>query len=151
MVDGKEGPAYDFVAGRFYDTGSPPFFSPDSERGVYWAFRDKKAFVVLDEQESKPVQDIGLPNFSYDSKKVAFVAEQDEKAAVILDGEAGKRYDSIGPLIPTSFGYLIGFPIFSPDSKHIAYAAKEAERWFIVIDGEEGQPYGLHLQVAIRF
>jgi Tol biopolymer transport system component len=141
VVDTQEGPAYDFIAGRFYDAGSPPFFSPDSQRVVYWAFRDKKAFVVLDEQESKPVQDIGLPNFSWDSKTVAYVGEQNGKASVILDGEAGKGYDTIGPLIPTSFGYLTGFPVFSPDSKHIAYTAKEGDQWFVVIDGNEGQPY----------
>jgi Tol biopolymer transport system component len=125
VIDGKEDEPYDNV-GKLY-------FSPDSRRVLYTAWRAGKAFVVIDGVPGKAYDAIGYPEqpFSPDSRRVAYLAARDGKRMVVADGKEEGDYEEIAWLW------------FSPDSRHVAYRAKRGKKQFAVVDGHKGKPYDL--------
>ena len=125
VIDGHEEPPYDSV-GR-------AFFSPDSRRVLYTAFRAGKAFVVLDGVPGKVYDVIGYPTqpFSPDSQRVVHLAARDGKQMVVVDGKEEGAYEEIPWLW------------FSPDSRRVAYRAQRGGKKFAVVDGDAGKSYDL--------
>jgi hypothetical protein len=133
-VDGKEGNRYDSI--QTYTL----MFSPDSNKTAYVAKKDRKWFVVVNDEDpndkkdnetdEKPYDDILKYSltFSPDSNHIAYAAMEGDKWFIVVDGKEGKRYDSI---LKNSLN-------FSSNSNHIAYAAMEGKKWFMVVDGKEG-------------
>jgi len=125
VIDGREDPPYDNV-GKIY-------FSPDSRRVLYTAFRDRKAFVVLDGVPGKAYDAIGYPTqpFSPDSQRVTHLAARNGKKTVVVDGKEEGNYEEIPWLW------------FSPDSRRLAYRVQRGGKELTVVDGQEGKPYDL--------
>jgi Tol biopolymer transport system component len=120
IVNGVKGPAY-------FEVGTP-FISP-SGLLVYFAERDHKTYIVINDKECGPYAELDdhLPTFSPDGKHVAFTVRQGEQWSVVADGRPGKSYDGI-------VSWKMGF---SPDSQHLAYIATRGPKHFFVVDGRE--------------
>jgi len=136
VVDGKEGPAYDW----FGESGPGPLgrdvkkyqpvFSLDSSRLAYVALSGKQELVVVDGKEGARYDEIGsFPIFSPDSKKVAYMAKKGGQWLVVVNGVEGKKYERIENLM------------FSPDGQRIAYIAFRNDSQLVVVNGTEEPEY----------
>jgi Tol biopolymer transport system component len=125
VIDGKEEPAYTNV-GKLY-------FSPDSRRVVYTAWRGKQAFAVVDGVPQKTYDMIGYPTqpFSPDSRRLTYLAARGSKKMVVVDGKEEGSYEEVPWLW------------FSPDSRRVAYRARRGGKEFAVVDGREGAHYDM--------
>ncbi|MFH1009684.1 MAG: hypothetical protein V1784_00440, partial [bacterium] len=128
--------------------------SPDGRRVAYVARRRDKQVVVVDGQEGKEYDKIGILSleFSPDGKRVAYRALRGDKQLVVVDGQEGKEYNEIGegdPIFSSDATYLDSVldkfqqrtPIFSPDGKRFAYRAQRGYMHLVVVDGQEGKEY----------
>lgn len=113
--------------GKVYNKVHPPIFSPDSQKIVYEAIKERNFFIVVNGEE----KDEGYPIFSPDSHKIAYITREGEQRFIVVNGKEGKKYDAISHLI------------FSPDSQKIAYIAEKEDGYFTVVNGEEGKTYYL--------
>ncbi|MBM3501126.1 MAG: hypothetical protein FJX74_20940, partial [Armatimonadetes bacterium] len=128
VVAGELGPVYP----HFGPTagGDIAFtFSPDGRRFGYVAYRDGRAFAVVDDQEGPPFDDAAPPEFSLDSLRCAYVAMRADMWMVVLDGQPQPEYDAVGSVV------------FSGDSRHVAYRATRRHRQLVVVDGALGPQY----------
>lgn len=109
-------------------------FSPDSRHIAYAAMRRDKWFVVLDDIEYEPYDDIGKtsPVFSPDSKRIAYGARRGREWFAVVDGNiTGGPFEGFSP----------GGIVFSPDSQRILYVVKKGDSWTAVVDGKEQKPF----------
>ncbi|MBU1102683.1 hypothetical protein KJ853_03460 [Patescibacteria group bacterium] len=112
----------------------PTLFQFDKEgKRVFWYAQDSsgKRLVIINNEKSKPYDEISRIIFSPDGQKFAYKAKLNGKEFIIVNGQEGKGYDSVGS------------PIFSPDSQKIAYRVSLDKKWRIVVNDKEGKPYDL--------
>ncbi|GAH02770.1 unnamed protein product, partial [marine sediment metagenome] len=90
--------------------------SPDGYRLAYKKFTDQGGFVVLEEEEYGPYDEVSMLYFSPDSQHLAFVATSGSEQFVVLDGVEQNHYNEI-LTCGCSWGQEIEF---SPDGQRIA-------------------------------
>jgi len=117
IVNEEEGKAYDDITSFI--------FSPDSQKLVYEAVKERNFLMVVNGKE----EDGHYPIFSPDSQKTAFIVSEGNKRFVVVNGKKGKAYDLIHDIT------------FSPDSQEIAYVAEKEDKYLIVRNDEEGKLY----------
>ena len=119
---------------RTYDAVSGITFSPDAQRLAYAAMRRHKWFVLCDELEYEPWDDIGKtsPILSPDSKHIAYTARRASEWFVVVDGRTvGGPYEGFSP----------GGIVFSPDSQRRVCVIKKGVLWVAVISGKEHEAF----------
>lgn len=108
-------------------------FSPDSQRFSYEANRSEGAWIIIDEKEEGPYDEIWSLTFSPDSQHYTYMVEKEGKWFVVYDGEKSRAYSKVY------------HATFSPDSQRLAYLAddkdNEKEELFLIIDGQEFKNY----------
>ena len=79
-----------------YDASARPVFSPDSRHIAYLAIKGDQGFVVIDESEGEPYDDLS-PQFFFspDSRYLAYIAWKNDQVFVVVNGHEGKAYDEI--------------------------------------------------------
>lgn len=136
VVDGKEGPGYEGIA------GGTPNFSPDSKRVAYAASSGGKVFAVVDGKAGPPYERLRLPPiFGPDSVHVVYIAGNGSQYLLVLDGVEGPKFDL----------FTDGSVVFSPDGKHPAYAGRRGKQWVMMLDGKEQRTFDLIAGESIRF
>lgn len=146
---GRQCMVIDRIAGAWYDDIDKPVFSPNSQRYAYVARQGKQWYVVVDGQQGKGYDELGLyprphaatdarhrhammnitPVFSADSQHIAYAARKADKWIVVHDGREGTPYDIVSDLT------------FSAAGDHLAYVAKRNHQAYLVYDGQEGPAY----------
>lgn len=105
-------------------------FSPDGAKHTFIGTRAGMAFVVTEDKESSPYNDLGSGViYSKDGKRTAWVAVKNGKTVLVLDGTEGNPHDG---LIPSGF---------SADGKYFLYEARRADRGekpFLAVQGAAG-------------
>ncbi len=153
VVDGKEGPVYDFMGELIGPDvlGDPrPVFSPDARHLAYTARKGKTEkqyqwVVVVDGYEGPSCDGVAELTFSPDSQHLAYMAKRGKKWAVVVDRKAGPEFDAIEGWDPS--GAVKRSRIdFSPDSQHVVYSANHASgpfanQWMVVLDGVSNGPF----------
>lgn len=127
---------YNFISGLT--------FSPNSQRLAFGGERDGKWYLVCDEIEFGPYDDIGQssPVFSPDSSHVAYTVKLGDRWFAAVDGGiVSDGYESFCP----------GGIIFSPDSRRLGYVIKRGDSWCPVVDGTELATYSGVLQRSWTF
>ena len=108
-------------------------FSPDSQHFSYEAYQSESAWMIIDEKEEGPYDEIWGLTFSSDSQHYTYIAKKEGKWFAIYDGKKSKGYSKVY------------HTTFSPDSQHLAYLADEKkdekEELFLIIDGQEFKNY----------
>jgi hypothetical protein len=120
-----------------YDAAASIDFSPDSKQAVYVAFRNQKAFLVVNGREGNRFDDIGYKInaqnvspffFSPDSRHLACVVREGFYQKVIVDDQEGKQfYERIDA----------GTVLFSPNSQHLAYIGRRNTLKVVNLDSNE--------------
>jgi hypothetical protein len=167
VVDGKEGPAFDYVwSGGLH-------FSDDGKHFAYTAERGGKRFAVVDGVESGPYERVGAPalrEYKDRGLVVAFDAVRDGRQLLVVNGQEFPADDPGGRA--QFFGEDAGRPReVVREGKHFVvwegkevgpfdeqigtslHASRRAGGWFVafegrrggkevaVVDGVEGKPY----------
>lgn len=136
VVDDKEGPAYDAIA------GGTPTFSPDGKRIAYAAASDGKVLAIIDGKAGPAYARMRMPpSFAPDSVHVAYIAGNGSQYWLVLDGVEGSKFDF----------FTDGSVTFSPDGKHLAYAARRGKQWVLMLDGKEQRTFDAIAGESIRF
>ena len=146
VVDGREGPQYDYIVSRSLALSS------DGRHVAYLATKHEGAtrrqFVVLDGQEGPQYDycnDTSMLAMSSTGQRVAYEAWKGEKCVVVVDGQEGPEYDEVDEAAPDGVTHSRLGPVFSVDGKRLAYMAckgRQAEaKWFAVVDGREEPSY----------
>lgn len=153
-------------------------FSPDSSKVAFWVRKDRKGFIVVDDQMGPQFDLVGEPVFSPDSSKIAYWAMQDEKDFVVIGDKRIPQFDKnsiLGQILSFSpdgkLAYLatsgkrwsivigdkrgpgfdeVTYPVFSPDGSKVAYGANEKNKWFIVIDDKRGLEFDKVYPLAFK-
>ena len=121
VLDGQEGKRYDYV-GTPYSSGRSAaglvgfrrlIFSPDSKRLAYGAQVGDKWLVVVDGEEGKQYDEIGMCGlvFSPDSRAVAYAARAGKEWFVVVGDRESKHYSEMpGPIVfesPEKLRYVV--------------------------------------------
>lgn len=122
IIDGKEEKGFDTIEETFT-------FSPDSKQIAYIGKKSTKVYLVLNDRESSPYDEVRFINFSADSKHLLYVVKKDGKEFIVYDGKEGKPYDSIDS------------PTLSPDGNQYAFAGKIGSKIFAVKNGNEEKEF----------
>lgn len=134
VCDGKGGNAYDAILEK------SPLFSPDSRHLAYGAAKAGEWFVVVDDNEEKHYEGIGVGSLSFsdDSSRFAYAAfvrvrlsfwRRPLKSFVVIDAHEEKQYD------------VVDAPKINSDGQCLAYRAELDGRRFVVVNGTEGKKY----------
>jgi hypothetical protein len=126
VVDGREGPHYEMVAGLTFGGGGRQL--------AYAAGRGPKQMLVVDAgprgkpdpKEYRAYDGLGDISYSPDGRRLAITVLSDRQWHAVIDGKEGAGYDGTSPIL------------FSPDSRHTAYVAGRGKQQFLVVDGVEG-------------
>ncbi len=106
-------------------------FSPDSQHLAYVAKRGTAWYIVADNTEIGPYEEItNLPVWSRDGARLIYGIRKGNQQCIVNQGEAGPAYEAVGAAV------------FSPDGKRVAYGAQQHGRQLIVVDGQAGDGYG---------
>ena len=130
VVEAPKGPgaSYDLISAGMI------VFSPDSRRLAYGVVNNGRCYLVVDDEQIGPYDDLGTwtgYHFSPDGSRIALVAKVDKKLCVVVDGKRQSPYHEIGDLA------------FGPAGKRLAYSAAAAKggKWQVIIDGQPQTPY----------
>lgn len=120
IVDGREQKKYDFI------TPYSIVISPDCNRIVYCATKDKKLFVVEGNKEYDSGDRIEKDSilFSPDSKSLLFVFRKLNKYYVFMNGKISNPYNFIES----------DSVRFSFDSKHVVFIARDKDKKSVILD-----------------
>jgi len=117
------------------NSGGDLIFSPDSKHIGYTGRRLGKWFVVIDEKESNPWDEVGEITFSENGNQVVYGAWLDGKGFIVTDSECGPSFDYIGK----------NSIKISSDGKKILYAVghlrDSVEKYSIIINDTESNDY----------
>jgi len=128
IVDGKPGPAFDFIGGVT--------FSSDGTRWAHAGIRGSKQWMVVDGREQEAFDRVGTDvHFSPDGRHVSYYAKKGADQFIVTDGKRGPAFDDIRGS-DAQADYSI-----SADGRRYAYSARKGKSWFTVIDGVPGEPY----------
>jgi WD40-like Beta Propeller Repeat len=126
VVDGREGPHYEMVAGLEFGSGGKQL--------AYAAGRGAKQMLVVDAgppgkpepKEYRAYDGLGDISYSPDGRRLAITVLNAGQWHAVIDGKEGPGYDGTSPIL------------FSPDGQHTAYVAGKGKQQFLVVDGAEG-------------
>ena len=117
--------------------------SPDGYRLAYQKFSEQGMYVVLEEEEYGPYDEVSMLFFSSDNQHLAYVATLGSEQFVVLDGVEKTHYKEI-LTCGCSWGQEIEF---SPDGNRLAYIATKGQKPIAVIDGEEFEYDGIEFPI----
>ncbi|MDD8020796.1 MAG: hypothetical protein PHU81_06395 [Acidobacteriota bacterium] len=109
---------------KSYEEISSWVFSPDGKRMAYWAKRDGKNFIVVDDLEGQAYdypsylyQDKYQPVFSPDGRHLGYVALKGNQNLVVIDGKESRLYDEI--LTPLVFDGPVNYHFLAIDKNQV--------------------------------
>ena len=105
--------------------------SPDGQR-LAVVFKRGAWFLLVDNRESGPYEDISPPLFSPAGNRLAYYAKRDKRWFAVIDGE--EQASITGKFVPW---WLVNKIAFSPDSRRVAYVAfTDNDKGHLVVDGQ---------------
>lgn len=107
-----------------------PTVSRDGRSIAYPMIKEGKAYMVLDEVKSGPLEHVWPPYFSDRGSRFGYFAVLNGKTRAVIDGRMDELYEVTG------WG-----PMFSPDGRRVAYVGVEGDSQFLVLDGVRGPSY----------
>jgi WD40 repeat protein len=104
-------------------------FSKDGKKIYYTAVLKNKMFIVADNREGIPYDQVGFPVLSSDDNRLAYWAINGKNYYVVVDGKISKPYERAGPVI------------FGNGGKHYAFTAMLDGKHIVVFDGVQSEKY----------
>jgi len=104
-------------------------FSKDGKKIYYTASLNNKKFIVEDNKEGLPFDDVGFPVLSSDDKRLAYRAMNGINSYAVVDGKISPPYEKTGAII------------FSNEGKHYAFQAMLNGKHIVVLDGKPSEKY----------
>jgi WD40 repeat protein len=104
-------------------------FSKNGKKIYYTASLNNKKFIVADNKEGLPFDEVGFPVLSSDDKRLAYRAINAKNSYAVVDGKMSPPFENVGAII------------FGNNGKHYAFQAMLNNKHIVVLDGAVSEKY----------